>query len=130
MPSYGKLRNILHSVMYHDTAMIKRPRLTEAEDGSDDYETDAPEVIYADIPCKLSQYGKEQLASASERNTDISEDLRLCCDPDLQILENDIVDVFHEGQHFLLRAGKRFAYPTHQEISCRRKKEAGNGCND
>ena len=120
------LRGILHRVMYKDRAAVYRAQKILTDDGSDDYAEDFA-AVYEDIPCKLSQYGKELPAHIEDRAMLQSIDLRLCCDPEYDIRANDIVKVSHRGQSFTLHAGQRFAYPTHQEISVRRSKEAGDG---
>lgn len=120
-----ELENILQSVMYHDRVSIYRLVRGEAADGSDDYE-DAEALVAKDVPCKLSQYGKELLASKTERALSVKIDLRLCCARDVDIREGDRVVVSHQGQVFELFAGTRFAYPTHAEVSVRRSGEVGN----
>ena len=120
------LRGILHRVMYKDKATVYRAQKVLADDGSDDYEEEFA-VIYEDIPCKLSQYNKELPAHIEDRAMILSLNLRLCCDPEYDIRPNDRVKVLHRGMMFTLVAGQPFPYPTHQEISVRRGKEAGNG---
>ena len=112
--------------MYKDEATIYRAQKVVMDDGSDDYSEDFLPV-YEDVPCKLSQYGKELPAHINDRAMVMGIDLRLCCDPEYDIKANDIVKVNHHGLIFTLHAGQRFTYPTHQEISLRRSKEAGNG---
>ena len=58
MPNYPRLRGLLHNVMYKDVATVYRLTSTQADDGSDDYD-DTETAVYEDMPCKLSQYGKE-----------------------------------------------------------------------
>ena len=120
------LRGILHKVMYKDRASVFRAQKVLADDGSDDYAEEFA-AVYEEIPCKLSQYGKEMPAHIGDRAMVQSMDLRLCCDPEYDIRPNDVVKISHQGQLFTLHAGQRFSYPTHQEISMRRKWEAGNG---
>ena len=120
------LKGILHSFMYKDRVTVLRGQKVLAEDGSDDYGEEFA-TVYEDLPCKLSQYNKELSSHVNERAMEMSLDLRLCCDPEHDIRPNDILKVSHQGQIFTLHAGQRFAYPTHQEISVRRRKEAGNG---
>ena len=120
-----EFESILQSVMYHDCASIYRLVPGNAADGSDDYE-DAEALVAKDVPCKLSQYGKELLASKTERALSVKIDLRLCCARDVDIREGDRVVVSHQGQTFELFAGTRFVYPTHAEVSVRRSEEAGN----
>ena len=120
------LKGILHSFMYKDRVTVYRHQKVISDDGTDDYEKTLA-IVYEDISCKLSQYEKELPAHTSERAMEVSINLRLCCDPELDIRPNDILKVSHQGQLFTLHAGQKFAYPTHQEISVRRRKEAGNG---
>lgn len=116
------LQKLLHKIMYNDVATIKRGVDVEEEGtGASDYEF---QTVYEAIPCKLSQYGKELSAHRDDRAQHITEDLRLTCNPDIEIQENDVVDVVHEGETFKLIAGTSFNYPTHKEISMRRRREA------
>ena len=118
-----RLKKILHALMYKDRAATYRYTKSKRASGA------APsklEPVLEDIPCKLSQYGKDMPAHIEDRAMVITEDLRLCCDPEIEILPNDVVKVLHQGQTFTLHAGQCFKYPTHQEISLRRRKEAGD----
>lgn len=120
------LKGILRRMMYHDRADVYRLRQVQAADGSDDYaEEETP--VYERLPCKLSQYGKTLTTDKTERATNVSMDLRLCCDPTLDIRANDRVVVLREGKRMEFVAGVSFPYPTHQEIVLRRKGEVGNG---
>ena len=120
------LKGILRRMMYHDRADVYRLRQIEASDGSDDYvEEETP--VYEGIPCKLSQYGKSLTTDKTERATNVFIDLRLCCDPAVDIRANDRVVVLREGRPMEFVAGVSFPYPTHQEIVLRRKGEVGNG---
>lgn len=114
--------------MYNDVATIYSYQAVEADDGSDDYHQELTE-LYTDVPCKLSQY-KDLNVNRQTRDTELSLDYRLCCDSTYVIPENSVVLVVHEGQQFKLNTGKRFAYATHQEISCVLVKGAGSGIND
>lgn len=118
-----KLRNILHKVMYKDVANVYRSKLTKIG-RTDDYTTEF-ELIHEDIPCKLSQYGKTLYAHRDDRSQKLTDDLRLCYDPEIEILPNDFIEVDHQGQVWKLFAGEQFNYPTHTELSVRRRKEAG-----
>lgn len=120
------LKGLLRQIMYRDRLAVYRLVPEEAADGSDDYAAEEQE-IFSDIPCKLSQYGKGLLATKKARGLDITLDLRVTLDPDVGIQEGDRLVVLHQGQVFDLYAGTRFAYPTHQEISVRRKGEAQDG---
>ena len=120
------LKGILRRMMYHDCADVYRLRQIQASDGSDDYaEEETP--VYEGIPCKLSQYGKELTTNKTERAVSVFVDLRLCCDPALDIHANDRVVVLREGKRMEFVAGISFPYQTHQEIALRRRGEVGNG---
>ena len=117
-----RLKRYLHSIMYKDTATISRRVITKDEiTGVTKAEY---QVICEEFPCKLSQYGKELSAHRDDRTQHITEDLRLTCDPDIVIMEDDVLNVLHEGKMFKLIAGTAFNYVTHKEISLRRRKEA------
>lgn len=116
------LRGLLLAIMYKDVAMIYRSvKVKDEETGVSEFDF---QVVYENLPCKLSQYGKELSAHRDDRAQHITQDLRLTCDPEIEIQENDVVDVLHEGETFKLIAGTSFNYPTHKEISMRRRKEA------
>lgn len=125
MMTYKRMQAALNRLMYKDTATVYRLVEGQADDGSDDY-TDEEQEVYKDIPCKLSQYGKDLLTSKTTQAVSVTIDLRLTCAPDVDIREADRLVVSHQGQTFELYAGTRFAYPTHQEISVRRSREAKN----
>lgn len=115
------LRGLLLAIMYKDVATIYRSVDVKEDTGASDYEFQA---VYENLPCKLSQYGKELSAHRDDRAQHITQNLRLTCDPEIEIQENDVVDVLHEGETFKLIAGTSFNYLTHKEISMRRRKEA------
>lgn len=118
-----KLQNLLHKIMYHDRANVSRAKLTTIG-RTDDYTTEF-ELVHEQIPCKLSQYGKTLYSHRDDVSPKLTDDLRLCYDPDIEILPNDVVEIFHQGQVWKLFAGEQFNYPTHTELSLRRRKEAG-----
>lgn len=124
--SVERCKAYLRRMMYHDRADVYRLRAVKAEDGSDDYaEEETP--VYEGIPCKLSQYGKELTTTKTERAASVFIDLRLCCDPVVDIRANDRIVVLREGRRMEFVAGISFPYPTHQEIALRRRGEVGNG---
>lgn len=123
MATYQGMRLALSHLMYKDTMTIYRVSRVQADDGSDDYEESETPVL-SDVPCKLSQYGKDLLMAKTAQAATVHIDLRVCCAPDIDIHEQDHLLVKHQGQTFELFAGTRFAYPTHQEISVRRVREA------
>ena len=120
------LKGILRRMVYHDRGYVYRMRAVKADGGSDDYaEEETP--VYEGIPCKLSQYGKSLTTDKTERATNVFIDLRLCCDPAVDIHANDRVVVLRQGRRMEFVAGVSFPYPTHQEIALRRRGEVGNG---
>ena len=115
------LKKHLLDIMYKDVATVHRGVVTTEEwTGA---MRQQHELIYEEIPCKLSQY-RDLKADRDDRAQDIEIDFRLTCDPEIVIEENDIVDVIHEGETFKLVAGTSFNYITHKEISMRRRREA------
>ena len=123
------LKSVLHRLMYHDRADVYRLKKVQAEDGSDDYAEDETPV-YAAVPCKLSQFGKQLTTAKTERAASVFIDLRLCCDTDVDIRENDRIVILRHGRRMEFFAGVSFPYPTHQEITLRCKGEVGNGRSD
>ncbi len=111
-----KLKKLLNRYMYKDTATVTR--CAESEDGPvDDYEET---TVYEDIPCKLSQYGKDLNVNATDMAPEVTENLRMTCDTVYDIQANDYVVIQHQGQEFRLTASQAFKYPTHQEITLQR----------
>lgn len=123
MATYQGMRLALSHLMYKDAMTVYRVSRTQADDGSDDYEESETPVL-SDVPCKLSQYGKDLLMAKTAQAATVHIDLRVCCAPDIDIREQDRLVVRHQGQTFDLFAGTRFVYPTHQEISVRSVREA------
>ncbi len=118
------LQSLLHKFMYHDTADISRAVLTQIGK-TDDYTTEYVKV-YTGIPCKLSQYGVKSTAHRDDMAMSLIENLRVNVDPDFDVKENDLVDVFHLGMTFKLFVIKAYRYATHQELDCKRRKFAGS----
>ena len=123
MATYQSMKRAVARLMYKDTMTVYRVSRVQADDGSDDYEESETPVL-SDVPCKLSQYGKDLLMAKTAQAATVHIDLRVCCAPDIDIREQDHLMVKHQGQTFNLFAGTRFAYPTHQEISVRSVREA------
>ena len=113
------LRGLLYKYIYKDTAEIYRA--VAVSDVVDDFELKK----VGECAGKLSQYGHELATHRDDVSQKITNDLRWCCDSDIDIRPNDYLKINHEGQSFELFAGEKFSYPTHCEISCRRRKEAG-----
>jgi hypothetical protein len=107
--------------MYTDTVTVYRQSSIEDEEGADDYTLQA---VYQDIPCHLTQYGKELQSGQNPREFFTKTDLRICLDPAYDIQPNDVLTITHAGQTFQLNAAKAFKYQAHQEISVRREEEA------
>ena len=120
-PPWSRCRKLLARYMYKDRVTVTRQVNAVDEDGADTYEL---QDVYKDVPCKLSQYGKELQSGQEARAFTMKNDLRLCVDPDIKILPNDILTVTHEGQTIQLNAAQPFHYPDHVEISVRRTEEA------
>lgn len=115
------LRGLLDKFMYRDTFDIMRQvRVTESY--VDDFEQ---QLVAEGISCHLAQYGKQLYAHRDDRSQKLTSDLRLCCRPDVDVRTNDYVIVHRQGDEWHLIAGEVFRYPTHLEVSCRRRKEAG-----
>lgn len=123
MATYQGMRLALSHLMYKDTMTVYRVSRVQADDGSDDYDESETPVLN-DVPCKLSQYGKDLLMAKTAQAATVHIDLRVCCAPDIDIREQDHLMVKHQGQTFDFFAGTRFVYPTHQEISVRSVREA------
>lgn len=120
-PRLNLCKAALAKWMYKDTVTVKRQVEAKDDDGADCYQVEA---VYENLPCKLSQYGKELAAHETDRDYRLTEDLRVCLAPEYDILPNDIVEVHHRGQTFVMYASKAFKYATHQEISVRRTESA------
>ena len=79
-----RLKKLLDRYMYKDTATIYR--CDEAPDGPvDDYEE---VMVYENIPCKLSQYGKDLNFKATDMAPEVNENLRMTCNPAYDIQPN------------------------------------------
>ena len=103
--------------MYADRVTVYRQQAVKDDDGADDYTMQA---VYQELPCHLTQYGKEMQSGQNPREFFTKTDLRICLDPEYDILPNDVLVIVHVGQTFTLNAAKAFKYPDHQEISVRR----------
>ena len=119
----AKLKNSLRKIFYNDSCNVYRATL-EKVGKTDDYSRQFL-LVYENIPCHLAQYGKDISAHRDDVSQKITEDLRLTYDPKFSINENDFLEVNHAGNIFKLVAGVEFKYPTHTELSCRRRKEGG-----
>ncbi len=119
---YTALKKKLAQVMWTDKVTISRQVGKEDEEGADDYTV---ETVAEAVPCHLSIYTIMGEGDQTDRADEIETRLRLYCSPSADIRANDILDVVQTatGQHFLLRAGKAFDYPSHKEVNCKRVKE-------
>lgn len=118
---WKRCKGLLTKYMYTDTVTVYRQSSIEDEEGADDYTLQA---VYQDIPCHLTQYGKELQSGQNPREFFTKTDLRICLDPAYDIQPNDVLTITHAGQTFQLNAAKAFKYQAHQEISVRREEEA------
>ncbi len=118
---YARCRAVLRQYMYNDTVTISRQVPIKDGEGADDYDV---QTVYADVPCKLSQYGKALQSEERPREFWLQTDLRVCMAPEYDVQPNDILTITHDRTTFVLNAARSFLYPTHQEISVRREDEA------
>ena len=119
--NWNRYKQLLLTYMHADTLTVYRQMHAEDDEGADDYVIKA---VYQDVPCRLHQYHKDLQSGETPRESFIKTDLRVCLDPQYDILPNDILTIHHEGQTFQLNASISFKYPTHQEISVRREDDA------
>lgn len=119
--NWNRYKQLLLQYMYADTLTVYRQMREEDDEGADDYVIKA---VYKDVPCRLHQYHKDLQSGKTPREFFVKTDLRVCLDPQYEILPNDILTIQHEGQTFQLNASISFKYPTHQEISVRREDDA------
>lgn len=119
----GYLKGLLRQYMYHDRFDVLRAKKIKVGK-TDDFDLEW-EIIYSGVEGHLAQYGKQISAHRDDRSQKLTTDLRITCDPEIEILPNDYLRVKHQGQVWELVAGEAFDYPTHKEISVRRRKEAG-----
>lgn len=118
---FNRCRAALKRYMYLDRVTISRQTPAVDSEGADSFVmTD----VYTDVPCKLSQYGKELQSEKRDREYWLRTDLRICLEPSYDIQPDDVLTITHEEQTFVLYAAQSFKYPTHQEISVRRDSEA------
>lgn len=121
MPTPSQLNSLLSKYMYHDNVTVCRQINAVDDEGADDYTV---QEIYSDIPCKLYQSGKPFTVQNTDRQVDITCDLKLFLPPQYDILPNDILKISRNGQNILLNAVKSFRYKSHQEVTVKRKDEA------
>ncbi|NJE28216.1 hypothetical protein E0L01_05470 [Megamonas funiformis] len=118
----SSLQKYLDALMYKDKVTIKRSQIVLLEDGSDKYNLTE---IYVDIPCKLSQNNRSILSDKNDRATSISEDYILTLSPNYELKPNDVAIITTNlNQKLILDIIKPFKYPTHMEVSVRKKSDA------
>jgi len=117
--NHERYRSIIEQ-FYEDTATIKRLVETETEWG----ETKLIEqIIYQDVPCKLSQRGLA-MNNQTETVNEVAYETKLFLSPDIEVKQGDIIEVMRQGITREYTAGEPFMYPTHQEVSIQRKENA------
>lgn len=114
-------QNLLGKFMYKDLVTVRRSTKLKNEDGGYEYKL---QNVYENIPCKLSQYSTSTQSTPTDRALELSDDYRITLDPEYDLNPNDIAIVLHNGQKFSFDVIQPFKYPTHQEITVRRKREA------
>lgn len=114
---------LLMQYMYKDRATITRQIETTDDIGATVYDL---QDVYTDVPCKLGQLGQSSTQGMqTERQFVSTDNYRLSLPKDYEVMANDLIRVLHRGQTFMLRADSAFRYSTHQEVSVRRIKDAG-----
>ena len=113
-------QKILDKFMYKDLVTIRRSSKVQNEDGGYEF---ILQDVYVDIPCKLSQYSTSTQSTPTDRATELSDDYRLTLNPEYNLFPNDVAIILHNGQKFSFDVIQPFKYPTHQEISVRRKRD-------
>ena len=100
--------------MYKDKVTIKRSQIVLLEDGSDKYNL---AKIYVD--------NRSILSDKNDRATSISEDYILTLSPNYELKPNDVAIITTNlNQKLILDIIKPFKYPTHMEVSVRKKSDA------
>lgn len=105
------------ALTYYDKMNVYRPfKDTLIETGeSVFYDGLDGKKIYIDIPCALSSFSGGK-ASKTETSVRVESDYKLFYDPSVRIEKNDMIECWHEGRYYLLRAGKEMAFPSHCEL--------------
>lgn len=115
---YAEYREALEET-YEDRCTIKRWEKTKVN-GETKYDW---VVKLEDVPCRLSQ---KALGSNGQTETvnQIAYETKLFISPDIEVLQNDILEVTRGSQMRMYTAGEPFLYPSHQEISLQRREKA------
>lgn len=102
---------------YYDKMNVYRPfKDTLPETGeSVFYEGTEGKTIYSDIACALSSFSGGK-ASRTVSSVQVESEYKLFYDPSIRIEKNDVIECWHEGRYYLLRAGKEMAFLSHCEL--------------
>lgn len=117
------LKKLLDHYFYRDRADVSRAGLRKV--GKSDDATRDFVKVYEQIRCHLGKAGRENEAHRDDVSEKLTINLRLYCEPHLDIQPNDLLDISHEGQQMKLIAGVVFKFPNHTEIEVFRRLEAG-----
>lgn len=105
------------ALIYYDKMNVYRPfKDTLIETGeSVFYDGLEGKKVYSDIVCALSSFsgGKANMTSVNIR---VESDYKLFYDPSIHIEKNDVIECWHEGIYYLLRAGKEMPFLSHCEL--------------
>jgi len=113
---YNRHRALIER-MYEDRATVSR--MVESKDPVSRETKQAPQIVYEDQPCKLSQTGLARNGQTEAQN-DVKFDAKLFIAPELDIRQGDVVAVSRgsTGRTETYVAGKPFPpYGSHQELN-------------
>ena len=107
------MREIL-ARLRRDVMQVERPK---AEKNAYGAEREVLEVVYREVPCRLSFYGRLSfLGEASSADTaripDVSYTAAVFHDPDVKLCVNDRVTILREGREYVGLAGESAVYPS------------------
>lgn len=71
--------------------------------------------IYENIECALSSFSGSK-AHRNDVNVKVEADYKLFYDPKIKVEKNDVIECFHDGMIYILRAGKPFSIYSHVEL--------------
>lgn len=111
------MRKILERLMYKDVCRVYRAELVNIGK-TDDY-TENYNLIYEDIPCKLSVYHERPTFHNDDTSGKFTLNYMLYFSPEFEILENDLIEI----RGMKLFAGTAFIYPMHVELQLKRRRE-------
>ncbi len=102
---------------YYDKMNVYRPFKDTLPETGESVFCDGLEgkKIYSDIACALSSFsgGKASMRVSSVR---VESDYKLFYDSSIHIEKNDVVECWHEGRYYILRAGKEMPFSSHCEL--------------